>query len=163
VVLLSGCASGSAPEAEEFRQRAETEPARLGDAQVTSIATKFFSTTPTPAPTRTPIVVIADLAIATAVDSSGAPRQRVRSVPASGTMYVTALLRYVTAGSTVVATLGTIDGQSFFSTEYTIPTSADETWVSFQWNLNGSIASGRYAAYVWVDGSLLNSIVFTIG
>jgi hypothetical protein len=134
----------------------------LGQAQSTAIATRFYSVTATPEPTRTPMPVLAEMAIATAIDDAGAPRSIVRSVAATGTMYVCAKIVDVQAGSQLVASLGTIDAQMLFSTELQATTTGGSQWFAFQWNLDGSVPPGRYAAYVFVDGAILESIVFTI-
>lgn len=129
---------------------------------MTAIATRFYSATATAAPTLAPNPVLAELAIATAIDADGAPRTIVRSVPARGTMYVTALIRDVPDGARIVASLGTIDAQFLFSTEAIATSPAGAQWFALQWNLDGSVAPGRYAAYVFVDGEILESIVFEI-
>ena len=161
-MALVSCANGNAPDANEARQRAATESPILGPAQVTAIATRFFAASPTPIPTRPPRPVLAELAIASAIEPDGAPRTIVRSVPASGTMYVTALIRDVPDGARVVASLGTIDAQFLFSTEMIATSPAAAQWFALQWNLDGSVEPGRYAAFVFVDGEVLESIVFEI-
>jgi hypothetical protein len=162
-LVLVGCGTGSADESRLYQEREldSTQESQVVAAQET-VNAQFFSGTPTAGATSTPQPVLSSLRIATSVSGSGEPTNEVTSASAGGTIYVSARIHDVTAGSVYYAILGRKDGTAITQAEITVDRSASNAWLSFPFAINGTLGGGEYAAFIYIDGVLLGSIVFDL-
>jgi hypothetical protein len=160
-LALAGCGTGSADESRLFQERDATEESQVVAVQQTETA-RFFSGTPTAGATSTPQPVLSMLRVATSVGGNGEPLNEVTSASAGGTIYISARIHDVSAGSTYFAILGRKDGTSITQAEITVERSAPNVWLSFPFAINGTLPGGEYAAFIYIDGVLLGSIVFNL-
>ena len=160
-LALAGCGTGSADESRMYQRSDATEESRVASVQQT-VTAGFFSGTPTAGPTTTPQPVLSSLRIATSVGANGEPANSVTSASASGTIYVSARIHDVSAGSIYYAILGRKDGTSIAQAEVTVERSSTNAWLSFPFSINGTLPGGEYAAFIYIDGVLLGSITFTL-
>lgn len=144
-----------------FQQQEATQESQVVSVQQTETA-RFFSGTPTAGPTSTPQPVLSVLRLATSVGGNGEPLNELTSAPAGGTIYIAARIHDVSAGSTYYAVLGRKDGTSITQTEITVESSATNAWLSFPFAINNTLPGGEYAAFIYIDGVLLGSIVFNL-
>lgn len=161
VVMLAACGTGDAEESRFYQEQEATQQARVPEVQATTTA-RFFSGTPAPEPTSTPWPVLSELTVSTAVGSDGAPQNRVESASAQGTIYIAARIHDVTAGTNFVAVLGRTDNSEIARSEQSPDRSAQNAWVSFPFAINGTLPAGKYAVFIYADGTLLGSIVFNL-
>lgn len=159
--LLAACGSGNARESRFYQEQEATRESQVASAQETTTA-RFFSGTPTAAPTATPQPVLSSLRVATSIGSNGEPLNQLRSASRNGTIYVSARIHDVTGGTVYAAVLGRPDGASIATSELTASRSATNAWFSFPFAINGTLPGGQYAAFVYTDGVLLGSIVFEL-
>jgi hypothetical protein len=159
--VLAACSTGTARDAQRAEQREATRGVILPGMQQTVVRERFFPPTPSPGATRTPIPTLEELVLATSVGSNGRPGNSVESVSRGGTLYAAAHVHDLTAGALAVAVWGTLDGGEIARAEIPIDQSAEERWLAFPFNAGG-VGPGEYAISVYVDGSLLNSIVFRV-
>ena len=141
-------------------QEATTE-SQVVTAQQT-VTARFFVGTPTAGATTTPQPVLSKIQIATSVNANGEPTNSVTTASSGGTIYVSARVHDVSAGATYTAVIGTVEGAGIASGEIVVERNATNAWLSFPFAINGTIAPGRYAAFVYTDGVLLGSIVFNL-
>ena len=160
-VTLVACGTGDAEESRFYADQEATHQARVPEVQATTTA-RFFSGTPEPEPTSTPWPVLSELTLATSVDGGGAPQNRVQSASAQGTIYIAARIHDLTAGTPFVAVLGRTDNSEIARSEQTPERSAQNGWVAFPFAVNGTLPGGEYAVFIYADGTLLGSIVFTL-
>jgi hypothetical protein len=158
---LAACGTGDAEESRFYAEQEATQQSRVPDVQATTTA-RFFSGTPEAQPTSTPWPVLSELTLATSVDGSGAPQSRVDSASAQGTIYIAARIHDLTAGTNFVAVLGRTDNSEITRSEQIPDRSAQNGWVSFPFAINGTLPGGEYAVFVYADGTLLGSIVFSL-
>ncbi|MGH2533085.1 MAG: hypothetical protein ACRDJW_12370 [Thermomicrobiales bacterium] len=161
LAVLAACASGTARDAERAEQREATRGVILPGMQQTVVRERFFAPTPSPGATRTAIPTIEELVLATSIGSDGRPGNSVESVSRGGTLYAAALMHDLTEGALAVAVWGTLEGGEIARAEIPIDQSASERWLAFPFNI-GSVAPGEYAISVYIDGSLMNSVVFRV-
>jgi hypothetical protein len=160
-LALVGCGTGSAEESRMFQEREATEESQVVSVQQTETA-RIFSGTPTAGPTSTPQPVLSVLRLSTSVSSNGEPLNEVTSASAGGTIYISARIHDVSAGATYYAVLGRKDGTSITQSEITVQSSATNAWLSFPFAINGTLPGGEYAAFIYIEGVLLGSIVFNL-
>jgi hypothetical protein len=160
LAILAACATGTARDAERAEQREATRGVILPGMQETVVRERFFPPTPSPGPTRTPIPTLEELVLATSVNADGRPSNSVESVSGGGTLYAAAHVHDLTEGAVAAAVWSTIDGGEIARQEIPIEENVDERWLSFPFNVG--VGPGEYAMSVYVDGSLLNSIVFRV-
>lgn len=129
--------------------------------QETMVRERFFSSSPTPGPTRTPTPTLEELVLATSVGSDGRPNDAVEAVSGAGTLYAAAHVHDLTEGAQAVAVWGTLDGGEIARVEIPIEENAADRWLVFPFTVGG-VAPGEYVISVTVDGSLLNSVVFRV-
>lgn len=160
-LALAGCGTGSADESRLYQEQEATSESQVVASQQT-VTARFFTGTPTAGATETPQPVLSRLTIATSVNSNGEPTNSVTSASAGGTLYVSARIHDVSAGSVYYAVIGRVDGSSIAQSEISVEQSATNAWLSFPFAINGTIAPGEYAAFVYIDGVLLGSVVFNL-
>ncbi|MGH2561256.1 MAG: hypothetical protein ACRDJH_19475 [Thermomicrobiales bacterium] len=161
LAVLAACSTGTARDAERAEQREATRGVILPGMQQTVVRERFFPPTPSPGATRSPIPTLEELVLATAVGSDGRPSNSVESVSGGGTLYAAAHVHDVTAGAVAIAVWGTLDGGEIARAEIPIDQSVSERWLTFPFNVGG-VGRGEYAISVYIDGSLMNSIVFRV-
>jgi hypothetical protein len=161
VVTLAACGTGNADESRFYEEQEATQQSSVPEVQATTTA-RFFSGTPDAQPTPTPRPVLAELTLATSIDGSGAPQNRVTSASAQGTIFVAARIHDLTGGTNYVAVLGRTDNSEIARSEQSPDRSAQNAWVSFPFAINGTIPGGEYAVFIYADGTLLGSIVFSL-
>ena len=163
VLLLAGCASGTAEEARRRQERdAETSPA-LPQAPATHVVGRFFK--PTPTPTKAPPAppTLERLEVTTGLFSDNAPQGNYASVPAdAGTVYVDALLHGLRAGHVLTATLTDAAFHPVATSEVEIDADAEQRWVALPFTLNGSLPPGEYAVFLFAGERRLNELAFTV-
>ena len=132
-------------------------------AQRTELAETFFRPTGTPVVTNTPIALLSELVVTTALDGTGGPANDVRAVPAgSPSVILAARLANLVGGETITVQWLDANGTVIASADQPANPSAGPQWYTSTWNLAG-VPPGTYAGAVRVDGQMLNSIVFTVG
>ena len=162
LVVLTACASGSAEEARLGQARdAATDP-DLPRQQATRTAERFFPKTPTPTPAPPPLPTVAEL-VMTVGFGGDAPQGRYASVPAdAGTVYAAALLNGVHDGQVVAASWVDAVGGTVNTSRVEIEADAGQRWVGLPLDLNGALAPGEYAVYLFVGERRLGSLLFQI-
>ena len=160
-VTLAACGTGDADESRFYEEQEATRQSQVPEVQATTTA-RFFSGTPQAEPTATPWPVLSEIALATSVDGSGAPLNRVKSASAGGTIYISARIHDLTAGTDFVAVLGRTDNSEIARSEQTPDRSSQNGWLSFSFAINGTLPGGEYAVFIYADGTLLGSIVFSL-
>jgi hypothetical protein len=161
VTALTACGTGDAEESRFYEEQEATHQAKVPEVQATTTA-RFFSGTPEAQPTPTPRPVLAELTVATSVDGSGAPQNRVTSASVQGTIYAAARIHDLTGGTNFIAVLGRVDNTEIARSEQSPDRSATNGWVSFPFAINGTLPGGEYAVFIYADGTLLGSIVFSL-
>lgn len=163
VGFAAGCVSDRAEDQRMASTREATRGAILGDTQATAIAERIRLPTPTPAPTLTTAPALANLVLASSVNSDGSPQNEIRSVPLSaGTIYAAAEISHLQAGQTVIAIWTTADGTELARSEQRIESSSSRRWVALPWS-PGGLPPGTYAVFIYVDDFRLNSLTFRAG
>ena len=160
-LALAGCGTGSADESRMYQEQDATSESQVVSMQQT-VTSRIFEGTPTAGATTTPQPVLARLTIATSVNSNGEPSNSVTSASSGGTIYVSARVHDVSAGSVYYAVIGRVDGTAITQSEITVEQDATNAWLSFPFAINGTIGPGEYAAFVYIDGVLLGSVVFDL-
>lgn len=161
LLLLGGCASGTAEESRIAETRAASKAAVLPGVQATNIVKEFFPPTPSPEPSQTPLPTIANLTLALQIGANNQPINEVDSVRPGATVYAVAEIHHLSAGETVTAVWTTADGSELSRSSIPVTTAIDGAWVPFQWT--APVSGGTYAVYVYVGDRLLNSLVFSVG
>jgi hypothetical protein len=166
VVGLNGCVSGNAVEQREVETQEATRGAVLEEIQATSNAERFKPATPEPAPSWTPKAALADLVLASSVNSDNSPNGDTSFVSNGSTIYACARVSSVRSGQKVIAVWTTVDGGEISRGEQDIGNGASERWVALRWQPSG-IAGGTYAVKIYIDRvdpeHLLDSLVFRVG
>lgn len=166
VVALNGCVSGNAVEQRQVETQEATRGAILEQVQATSNAERFNPGTPAPAPSWTPKAALADLVLASSVNSDNSPNGDTSFVSNGSTIYACARVSSVRTGQKVIAVWSTVDGNEINRDEQTIGNGASERWVAFRWQ-PGGVAGGTYAVAIYIDQidleHLLDSLVFRVG
>lgn len=166
VLLVTGCSTGDARDAEIAEQREASREAQVPQRQASFIAEEYFGGTPPPVKTPTPRAVLQSIALTTGVNSDGAPAGIYSSVPSdAGQVYVAARISHLQSGQTLVASWHTIEEKPedivvIANAEMAI--SGNENWVSLPLDLYGQVPPGDYAVSLYVNGELLNSLAFQI-
>lgn len=161
LVLLAGltaCATGNSRDSRFYEERDATKQSQMPEVQETTTA-RFFGGTPTAISTNPPVPVLAELTLATSVNSDGSPQNAVKNA-SGGTIYVSARIRNVVAGQVFTAVWGRPDGTEIERVDQTAASSAATAWISFPWPSAGSQGSGEYAVFIYAGSSLLGSVVF---
>jgi hypothetical protein len=159
-LTLAGCATGQMEEARVAETREATRGATVDDVQATNVVKEFFESTATPLPTSTPVPTLATLTLASQIGSNNQPVNEVGSVRQGATVYAVAEIHDLREGQTVTAVWTTASGGEVGRTDVSVDRSLDAAWVPLEWTAN--VGFGNYAVYIYVDGQLLNSLVFRI-
>lgn len=168
-MLLAACVSGNAADQQRAETREATRGAVLGVIQATDIAERFKRSPGTPAPTVTPVPALAELVLASDVNSDGSPLQQLNSVSgfAATTVYACARISNLHPGQTVIAVWSTIDGTEVARSNQKVGDGATDGWFALPWQMSSSPSSGTYAVTIYVDqvdlAHQLNSLVFRVG
>jgi hypothetical protein len=161
VTTLAACGTGDAEESRFYQEQEATQQAQVPEVQATTTA-RFFSGTPSAEPTSTPWPVLSELTLATSVAGDGSPQNRVKSASAQGTVYIAARIHDLTAGTPFVAVLGRTDNSEIARSEQSPERSVQNGWIAFPFAINGTLPGGEYAVFIYADGTLLGSIVFSL-
>jgi hypothetical protein len=166
LLLLVGCSSGNAREAERGQASRASEEARVADLQATYSAGFFDPGTPTPGPTSAALPTLDRLVLTRNLSGNG-PSDELASVPAdAGTVFAGALLHGLARGM-VVGAIWRGEQGDVYASETTIEADAGDAWIGLPLPLDGTLPPGDYAVVVYVivgdEGPVgLNSLVFEI-
>ena len=166
MLLLAGCSSGNAREAERGQVGQASEEAKVPDLQATYSAGFFDLGTPTPGPTTVALPTLDRLVLTRNLTANG-PSEELASIPAdAGTVYAGALMHGVARG-VVVGAIWRGEQGNVYTTETAIEQEAADTWVGLPLPLDGGLPPGTYAVVIYAiagdDGPVgLNSLVFEI-
>jgi hypothetical protein len=163
VLVLTGCASGTANEAERAQRRAASEPAILAERQATANAAPFAASTPSAAPTSTPTIRVWALGLALELGADNAPRQMIGTVPSNaGSVYAVIEVEGVPPGTTLTATWLVNAPRP---EDRTVLATVDQTishpgrqWVAFSFSLDGTLSPGAYALVVESQDEALGTL-----
>ncbi len=168
LVLLVGCATGNAQDAQRGRQRDATRADVLPNLQATLVAHRFAAT-PAPAPTRTPIPTLESLVLSIGVGPDGSPQQSVNAISSGQpSVYATALIHDLLKGEKVIATwraaskggTATTTGPEVAKSEIEVNADTGQQWFAFP--LHANLQPGTYAVVLTVNDQILNSLVFQV-
>jgi len=164
LVVLAGCASGSADDARLGQARdAATDP-DLPRQQATRTAERFFPKTPTPTPAPPPLPTLGELVMTVGLAAGDAPQGSFLSVPADpGNVFAAALLNGVREGQVVSAVWVDAARNEVDTTRVEIDEDADQRWVALPFNAVGGVPPGEYAVYLFVGERRLSSLLFQVG
>lgn len=163
MLLVVGCSQGDARDERKFEAQEAKKTQQVPLAQQTELAQTFFRPTGTPEATSTPIALLSEIVIATALDGSGGPANDMASVPlGTQSVFLAARLANLTGGETITVQWLDANGTVIASADQQANPSTGPQWYTSQWNLGG-LPGGIYAGAVRVNDQLLNSIVFTLG
>lgn len=164
LLLSVACGGGSVNEARLGQARdAESSP-ELDPQQATYTATQFFPPTPTATPGPPQPPTLESLVVALNVGAGDAPAESLASVPAdSGVVYASALLNQLAAGQQIEAVWTDMFGTEVGAAEREVAVDAGQQWVSLPFEMNGRLAPGDYAVYLFADDRRLGSLVFVVG
>jgi hypothetical protein len=162
-LLLVGCSSGAAREAQRDQARDAGLEQRLAQEQETRTAERYFPPTGTPAPTEPPRPSLRNLVITFGFRTDGTPDGSYASVPAgAGTAYAGAQLSGVSAGQTIRAVVIDAWGSEIARPEVVIDAGAADRWVALPIGLPAEVAPGQYGVFVFEGDHPLGSLAFGI-
>ena len=162
-LLLVGCASGAAREAERDQARDAGFQQRLAAEQATRTVQRYFPNTPTPAPTEPPAPSLRSLVITFGFRPDGTPDGSYASVPAGvGTAYAGAQLAGVSAGQVIRAVVTDAWGNEITAPEVTIDPGPADRWVALPIGLPAELAPGEYGVFMFAGERALGSLAFGI-
>ncbi len=163
IVLLAGCGGGSVNDARLGAARDAQAPPRLDQQEATSTAAEYFPPTPTPPPHLPPPPTLDTLEVALSVGPGDVPQQNLASVPAdAGTVYASALLSELVAGQRIDAVWTDAFSNEVGRSQQTVTGNAGQQWIALPLAMNGQLAAGEYAVYLFADGRRLGSVVFVV-
>lgn len=164
LLVLVACGGGTVNDARLGQARdAESSP-ELDPQQATFTAREFFPPTPTPTPAPPLPPTLESLAIARSVGAGDLPTESLASVPAdTGIVYASALLNGVVAGQRVEAVWTDLFGNQLAVSTQEVAADAGQQWISLPYEMNGGLAPGDYAVYLFADDRRLGSLVFVVG
>jgi len=163
LVILTGCAGSSAQEARRGQARDAASSPTLPRAQATRTTQRFFPTATPSKPTPPPLPTLGSLVITLGLGGDGSPQGSYASVPAdAGTAYAAALLKGVYEGQIAAARWVDATGLTLTTSKFEVESNADQSWVGLPLTLNGSVAPGEYAVYLFVGERRLGSLLFRI-
>jgi hypothetical protein len=162
-LLLAGCTSGSARDANQEKARDAGLEGQLAAEQATRIVERFFPPTGTPAPTRPPVPSLGALAITFGFRADGTPDGSYASVPAGvGTAYAAARLSGLSAGQVIRAVVTDAWGNEVTAPETVVAPGASDQWLALPIGLPAELPIGQYGLYVFADGYPLGSLAFGV-
>jgi hypothetical protein len=162
LALLAGCGGGTAQESRLAQEHDATKGAVVPGLQATKIVQEYFPTPGTPAPTMTPRATIASLSLTTQVQSSGEPIGDITRASAGQSVYAVAELSHLRAGETVTAKWFNSTGAQLGEVNQPIASDMESAWVALPWTVAGG-AYGNCWVEIWVDDTMMNSLVFNAG
>lgn len=161
-VLLASCSGSRAVDSRKAQEKDATRGAVLPGLQATKTVKEFFPPTPTASPTMTPMATIATLRIASQVSSTGEAVDSITHASVGQSIYAVAQLSHLRAGETVSARWYTSSGASIGQVDQTISADMDSAWVALPYTVDGG-ANGNCWVEIWVDKTIMNSLVFGAG
>lgn len=163
LVVLTACASGNADEAERGQAREAAASPVLAGAQATSTARQFAQPTPKPTKGPPPPPTLERLVITTGLGGDNAPQGSLASVPATaGTVYADALLHDLRDGQVIGASWTNGSGAVVSTSTVEVERDAAQGWIALPLGLNGSLAPGEYAVFLFANERRLSSVVFGV-
>jgi hypothetical protein len=163
LVLITGCSSGSAADAQRDMARDAGLPERLAPEQATRVVERFFPPTSTAGPTKPPAPSLRELAITFGFRADGNPDGNYASVPAgAGTAYAAAHLVGLSAGQVVHAVVTDAWGNEIANPAVTIDPGATDRWLALPIGLPSNVAPGEYGVFISADDQSLGSLAFGI-
>jgi hypothetical protein len=162
-LMLAGCASGAAREAERDMARDAGLQDQLAQEQATRTVQRYFPPTGTPSPTQAPVPALGDIAITFGFRPDGTPDGSYASVPAgAGTAYVAARLTGVSAGQVIRAVVTDAWGNEIAVPEVVVDPGPADRWLALPVGLPGDVAPGAYGAFVFADDFTMGSLAFAV-
>lgn len=163
LLVLAGCGGGSVNEARLGAARDAVASPRLDQQEATSTAREFFPPTPTPGPELPPPPTLESLVVTLGIGAGDSPQQNLASIPAdTGTVYASAQLLGLVAGQRIDAVWTDAVSNEVGRSEQSVVANAGQQWVSLPLAVNGRLAPGDYAVYLFADGRRLGSVVFVV-
>jgi len=163
-ILLAGCSGGSVNEARLGQARDAQATTQLDNQQATFTARQFFPPTPSPTAAPPPLPTLESLVITLGIGAGDAPQSNLASVPAdTGVLYASASLHNLTAGQQIEAVWTDMFGTEVGTAAQEAPVDAGQQWISLPLEVNGRLAPGDYAVFLFVDDRPLGSLVFVVG
>jgi hypothetical protein len=162
-LLLTGCASGMARDAERDQARDAGLVDKLAAEQATRVVERYFPPTGTPAATGAPVPAMGGLAITFGFRPDGTPDGSYASVPAgAGTAYVAVELSGVSVGQTIRAVVTDAWGNEFSKPELVIDPGAANRWLALPIALPAELAPGQYGVFLFADDHPMGSLAFGV-
>lgn len=163
VLILAGCSSGSAVEAERAEARDAGLREQLAAEQATRTVQRYFPPTRTPSTPEPPAPALGGVAVTFGFRSDGTPDGSYASVPAgAGTAYAAVRLTGVSAGQVVRAVVTDAWGNEIVSPEAAIDPGASDRWLALPIGLPGELAPGAYGLFIFADDQPLGSMMFSV-
>ncbi len=162
-LLMAGCSSGSARDAQRDQARDSGLQDELAAQQATRTVQHYFPATGTPSATQSPPPALGGIAITFGFRSDGTPDGSYASVPAGvGTAYAAVRLTGVSAGQVVRAVVTDAWGSDIALPEMTIDPGASDRWLALPIGLPGELLPGEYGLFVFADDRPLGSLAFAV-
>lgn len=162
LAMLGACASGDIEDARRGAAVDLDATPDLAAEQATHTAQLFKPGTPGPTEAARRPTTLEALVITLDLGPGNAPRDQYSGVPSSaGTVYADALLRNLRGGQIVSVEWVSESGILISSSSIEVGADAAQAWVAMPLQLGG-LTPGDYAAFINVDDTALNSIVFRV-
>ena len=162
-IVLTGCSSGAAREAERDRARDAGLEDQLAAQQATRTVQRYFPPTGTPAPTEPPAPALGQIALTFGFRPDGTPDGSYASVPAgAGSVYVATRLTGLSVGQKVRAIVIDAWGNEVAAPEIVIDPGAADRWLALPVALPAELAPGQYGVFVFADEHPLGSLAFGV-
>jgi hypothetical protein len=163
VVLLVGCSSGSARDANQEKARDAGLKDQLAAEQATRIVERYFPPTGTPAPTEPPLPALGALAVTFGFRADGTPDGSYASVPAgAGTAYAAVKLSGLSAGQVIRGVVTDGWGNEITAPESVVSPGPAERWIALPIGLPSELPPGEYGIFVFADDYPLGSLAFGV-
>jgi hypothetical protein len=162
-LVLVGCTSGLAVDAQRDKARDAGLKDQLAAEQATRVVQRYFPATGTPAPTAPPAPALGGIAVTFGFRADGTPDGSYASVPAGvGNAYAAVRLAGVSVGQVVKAVVTDAWGNEVAAPEVTIDPGAADRWLALPIPLPAELPAGAYGLYVFVDERPLGSVAFGV-
>ena len=162
-VVLAGCSSGAAQDAERDRARDAGLEDQLAAQQATRTVQRYFPPTGTPAPTAPPAPALGQIAMTFGFRPDGTPDGSYASVPAgAGSVYVATRLTGLSVGQKVRAVVIDAWGNEVATPEIVIDPGAADRWLALPFALPAELAPGEYGVFIFADDRPLGSLAFGV-
>ena len=162
-LVLAGCSSGSAVDAQRDQARDAGLQDELAAQQATRTLEQFFPPTGTPPPPKPPPPALGAIGITFGFRADGTPDGSYASVPAGvGTAYAAARLTGVAAGQVIRAVVTDAWGTEIAGPEVVIDPGASDRWLALPIGLPAELATGQYGLFIFADDHPLGSLAFAV-